>query len=393
VRPVSDDAGLVPTRGKRPRNRRDLIITAASELFSEDGYANVSMDDIARAVNVRPSALYRHFLGKQEILREAILRGARLRQSAVRLHEPVPLDDVLDDLARSALATRRSSLLWTMEVRNLDPESSRAIRKEFRALPETLAAKLGAARPELNAAQAEVLAWAALDVLASIAFHEERLPDRTFERVLRDAMKRVLTVALPEPSQEPPRGGALDRPARREALLAAGAELFARHGYHAVTLDDLGRSVGMAGASLYTYFSSKQQLLATLAVRSLEWQEHEIRQHLRDGQGPAERLAALVEAHVRFTFAEPALVTLLLTETQELPADVRESLERIQSEAVDEWAGLLRRVDPSREPTVARIQVHAARMVVRDVLTTHSLRAVDQVVPLVRRVARAVLEC
>jgi AcrR family transcriptional regulator len=279
-----------------------------------------------------------------------------------------------------------------MEVRNLDPEASRAIRKEFRALPETLAAKLLASRPELGPDHAEVLAWAALDVLASIAFHEERLPARAFERVLRDAMMRVLTVALPEPTTDPPAPGALDRPARREALLAAGAELFARHGYHAVTLDDLGRSVGMASASLYTYFSSKQQLLATLAVRSLEWQEHEIRQHLREGQDPAERLTALVEAHLRFTFAEPALVTLRLTETQELPPEVRESVERIQAEAVDEWSGLLRQVDPSREPTVARIQVLAARMVILDVLTTRSLRGVGQVVPVVRRVARAVLD-
>ena len=95
----------------------------------------------------------------------------------------------------------------------------------------------------------------------------------------------------------------------------------------------------MAGASLYTYFSSKQQLLSALAVRSIEWQEYEIRQQLRAGQDAAERLTALVEAHIRFTFAEPALVSLLLTETQELPSDVRESVERSQAESVDEWAG------------------------------------------------------
>jgi AcrR family transcriptional regulator len=148
----------------------------------------------------------------------------------------------------------------------------------------------------------------------------------------------------------------------------------------------------MASASLYTYFSSKKQLLAALVVRSLEWQEYEIRQHLRAGQDPAERLTALVEAHLRFTVAEPALVTLRLTETQELPSDVRESVERAQAEAVDEWAGLLRRVDPAREPTAARIQVLAARMVILDVLTTRSLRTVEQVVPMVRCAARAVLD-
>jgi AcrR family transcriptional regulator len=369
-----------------------MVVTAASELFAEHGYGNVSMGDIAQAVGVRPSALYRHFHGKQEILHEAILRGARMRQDAVRLREPVPLDDVLDDLARSALATRRSSLLWTMEVRNLLPEASREIRKEFRALPDTLAAKLVDSRPELSAEQVEVLAWAALDILASIAFHEERLPARAFERVLRDAMARALSVVVPGPCVDPPPPDAAERPARREALLGAAAELFARHGYHAVTLEDLGRAVGMAGASLYTYLSSKQQLLAALAVRSIEWQEHEIRRHLQRGQSAADRLTALMEAQIRFTFAEPSLVTLLLTEAQELPLEVRESVERAQTEAVDEWVGLLCQVDSSRDPTVARIQVLAARMVILDVLTTRSLRAGEQVVPLVRVVARAVLD-
>lgn len=391
VRPVRD-GDPVPARGKRPRNRREMIIAAAAELFSADGYGNVSMDDIARAVNVRPSALYRHFSGKQEILREAILRGARLRQDAVRLGEPVPLDDVLDDLATSALATRRSSVLWTMEVRNLDQETSREIRKAFRALPDSLAARLVSSRPELREEQAEVLAWAALDVLASIAFHEERLPARAFERVLRDAMERILTVALPEPPVAPPLTAAADRPLRREALLRAGAELFARRGYHAVTLDDLGKAVGMASASLYTYFTSKQQLLAALAVRSIEWQEYETRQHLREGQSAAERLAALVEAHIRFTFAEPALVTLQLAEAQELPSHLRESLKQIQAESVDEWADILCQIDPNRDLTVARIQVLAARMVIFDVLTTSSLREIQQVVHLVRHVTRSVLD-
>ncbi|MEV0847449.1 helix-turn-helix domain-containing protein [Streptomyces sp. NPDC049954] len=53
----------VPPAGTRPAKRRLLIIEAATRLFSEVGYAGVSMADIARAVNVQPSSLYRHFRG------------------------------------------------------------------------------------------------------------------------------------------------------------------------------------------------------------------------------------------------------------------------------------------------------------------------------------------
>ena len=57
-----------PPRGTRPRNRRRLIVAAAAELFASRGYAQVSMADVADAVAVRPSALYRHFRGKDDLL-------------------------------------------------------------------------------------------------------------------------------------------------------------------------------------------------------------------------------------------------------------------------------------------------------------------------------------
>jgi AcrR family transcriptional regulator len=174
--------GDVPARGKRPRNRRDIIITAAAELFAAEGFANVSMSDIAAAVNVQPSALYRHFSGKNEILREAISRGARLRQEAVALGEPVDLEETLLDMAHMALETRRASVLWTTEVRNLDDETRRDLRREMRALPAAFTERLTSVRSELGPRHVELLAWAALDVLASISFHGSAFPTGSSSR-------------------------------------------------------------------------------------------------------------------------------------------------------------------------------------------------------------------
>ena len=55
-------------RGTRPRNRREQIRSAAAALFYERGYEQVSVADVAESVNVGPSALYRHFSGKSELL-------------------------------------------------------------------------------------------------------------------------------------------------------------------------------------------------------------------------------------------------------------------------------------------------------------------------------------
>jgi AcrR family transcriptional regulator len=50
------------------RNTRQGILDAALDLFAENGFFGTSMRDIARAVGVRESALYHHFVSKEAIL-------------------------------------------------------------------------------------------------------------------------------------------------------------------------------------------------------------------------------------------------------------------------------------------------------------------------------------
>ena len=47
--------------GTRPRDRRELIRSTAGELFLERGYHNVSVSDVAEALDIAPSALYHHY--------------------------------------------------------------------------------------------------------------------------------------------------------------------------------------------------------------------------------------------------------------------------------------------------------------------------------------------
>jgi AcrR family transcriptional regulator len=59
----------------RPPNRRELILAAATELFAARGYEYVGMSEIAEEVAVQPSALYRHFAGKEQLLAEILRQG------------------------------------------------------------------------------------------------------------------------------------------------------------------------------------------------------------------------------------------------------------------------------------------------------------------------------
>jgi len=63
----------------RPRNTgpsgtpRDDIVGAATRLFSERGYAQTTMSDIARAAGLQQSSLYYWFRNKDQLLQETLL--------------------------------------------------------------------------------------------------------------------------------------------------------------------------------------------------------------------------------------------------------------------------------------------------------------------------------
>ncbi|MHB0897166.1 MAG: TetR/AcrR family transcriptional regulator [Spirochaetales bacterium] len=61
-----------PIRKSGEPATNDKIIDAAILLFSERGYEGTSMKQIAQAVGLTESAIYRHFKGKEDLLSEII---------------------------------------------------------------------------------------------------------------------------------------------------------------------------------------------------------------------------------------------------------------------------------------------------------------------------------
>lgn len=57
-------------------SRKEEILEAAIDLFSQEGYASVSVRDITRAVGIKESSLYNHFPSKEKLL-ESILEMLR----------------------------------------------------------------------------------------------------------------------------------------------------------------------------------------------------------------------------------------------------------------------------------------------------------------------------
>lgn len=62
---------------------RNAVLSAAVTLFARDGYAKVSMRDIATAVGIRAPALYNHFKDKESLYLESVGHAFRGKAHAL----------------------------------------------------------------------------------------------------------------------------------------------------------------------------------------------------------------------------------------------------------------------------------------------------------------------
>ncbi|HTF11013.1 MAG TPA: TetR/AcrR family transcriptional regulator, partial [Asanoa sp.] len=161
-----------------------MIIGAATDLFSRKGYAGVSMSDVAEAVAIGPSALYRHFRGKQELLATVVAEALDTLDDAIANAEDEHPPDVVHALATVVLEHRTVGVLWQREARQLAPTDRAAIQTAVNQIGRRFAAYVHARRPELSTAQAQLLAWSGLAVATSVSFHSLASPEPAFTALL-----------------------------------------------------------------------------------------------------------------------------------------------------------------------------------------------------------------
>jgi len=107
--------------------------------------------------------------------------------------------------------------------------------------------------------------------------------------------------ALPPPVPPPTVLTRPDDDPTAATLLAAAVEVMAVNGYHGSSVRDIASAAGTSPAVLYHHYASKQGLLVTLCDRGLDLLLRTTEDALDDaGHEPAQRLDAIVGAHVRF---------------------------------------------------------------------------------------------
>jgi AcrR family transcriptional regulator len=370
-----------PARGTRPRNRRAITLDVATDLFARYGYARVSMVDIAAATNVGPSALYRHFPGKADLLVAAIHEGLAMYAAALTVAEETDGDPsdrltaALRELTTSSIEHRPLGLLWQRDARNLPADEQRRIREELRATVHRLARLVRATRPELDAAQADALAWCTMGALVSLGFHALELPRPAFDDLMLDVLSAVNAAPMPEPGIGDAAAPERIPPAtRREALISAATTLIADRGFAATGIDDIGDAAGIAGPSVYTHFANKQAILAAAIQRASAMLLDDLAAALASSDPAEVRLSRLITSYVRRANADRSVIRALVSDMDQLLPEDQEVARLDQRRYIDAWVSLLREIHDI-EPVPARIRVQAVLLAVNDAVQTPHLRA------------------
>ena len=365
-----------PARGTRPPNRRQLIIDAATDLFSRKGYANVAMGDVAEAVAIGPSALYRHFSGKQDLLATVVGAALDTLANAVTAVEDARGADLSEELATAVLKHRGVGVLWHRESRQLAPADRRVFRAAIDQIAARFAVLIRKRRPALDAAEAELLAWSGLAVATSVSLHSLVLPEAQFITLLSGLISTVVQSPLPPRKSSPTRttSGLKRTQTRREMILTEATKLFAANGFAGVSTEDIGATIGISGPSVYNHFPTKSDILLAAMLRGDEWLRLDMNRAFAQASDPQDGVNRLLDSYCAFVFDNPHLLQVLVSESNHLPEPERHRIRTAQHAYIDDWVNLLRQVHPSWDVIDARIRVQAVQTMINDIPAVPGLR-------------------
>lgn len=148
-------------------------------------------------------------------------------------------------------------------------------------------------------------------------------------------------------------------PTRRQQIIAAAAELFARHGFHGVGINDIGAAVGISGPALYRHFRSKDAVLGEMLTSISELLLDGAQSRVRGAGDPEESIRILIRWQVDFALANPALITVQERDLGNLADSDRQRVRALQRRYVEVWVGTIRRCRPEVGEPAARAAAHA----------------------------------
>ncbi|TCJ97395.1 TetR/AcrR family transcriptional regulator [Nocardia alba] len=375
---TDDSPADAPTRQvrRRPKNRRAQIAAESAAAFGAHGYHGVSMDDIARRLDISSTALYRHFPSKYALFREELLRLSGIALGAVELPAEAAdwtprqrVDHVLDAIIALTIANRPTVALARWERRYLEPSDLQELTDQFTTAIATLRRLIGEVRPELDGRDRAVRAVSIFAVVSSIGDHHATIPAKALTRLLHSTSWALIEADLRglDSTKSTAGQGEQPQPFKHDLLLGKAVDLFHERGYPNVSMEDIAAAADLSAASaVYRYYRSKSDLLVAAFRRAADRVSGAIAPAVAAADTPAEALGTLIELYVAGSFADRALTFVYYAEFSHVDQPDQVTLRHLQQLIITEWAKLVVETKPELSIGEARILVHAAFSLVVD---------------------------
>jgi TetR/AcrR family transcriptional regulator, fatty acid metabolism regulator protein len=147
------------------------------------------------------------------------------------------------------------------------------------------------------------------------------------------ARRSARITPLPEPTRSPL--AAVDK---REAILRAATQVFARNGFFQSQVADVARAAGVAAGTVYLYFRSKDDLLVSLFERTMREAIADARRALDGIDDPRERLTCIAQRHLERLGRDRDLAVVFQVELRQST----KFMERFSSTYLRDYLGLIR---------------------------------------------------
>jgi len=152
----------------------------------------------------------------------------------------------------------------------------------------------------------------------------------------------------------------------RSRLLNATAAVLARKGFAATRLADIAEEARVQVPAIYYYYASREDLIEEVMYAGAA----EMRRHLTEtlaalppGTGPADRIAAAVESHLRHELEISEYVRAIIRNANHLPEQVSRRAFTETARYNDIWRGLMADLEAAGQLR-AGVDPAAARMLV-----------------------------
>lgn len=177
--PVEGDGTELP-RGSEvgaAAGEYEQLLHVSLQLFNERGYRDTGMDDIAAAVGIPTSTIYRYFSGKQAILTTTYRRAADRVSSDVstilaNVDDATDATDAIvqlvDAYVRRSFADPELAYVYYVERNNVPEEDRAALHNIQRATIGAWVRQVVAARPDMSSGEALFAVHAAFSLVVDI---------------------------------------------------------------------------------------------------------------------------------------------------------------------------------------------------------------------------------